>query len=394
MKRISIGENYEFCIDINGNIAEIKSSLMTSKKVGILMAAKNTSGLETGVIVKIFNSDGIVETHKLAKKVNIDNVSSRTPDEIVAYLSGEQSKVINGIIAYEINTAGEVTYIQSPDAAQSESDLKLEHSTGSSKLAYSGYQFSFGGKVVMDANTKVFKLPQDLTDEDRYTITNRNTFLHEKQYSINAYSIGEDRGFADYIVYSDSLSATYTSSETPVVISEITSILDIDGMPTQCLYGFNQSGEVKYTADTNGMFDSLKSGDVIRCIVNDKSEILNFEVIMDSATMELNASITTNADKFTGAPRFTTFDVYKKVGNVFDLSRTPLAEGINDVNPVVEKMVYSNQKIYIFNPDEEEKITIGTINDIYDYKSVGEDCSRLFVYSHYGSLKMIVVYSD
>ena len=44
--------------------------------------------------------------------------------------------------------------------------------------------------------------------------------------------------------------------------------------------------------------------------------------------------------------------------------------------------------------DEKETVTAGTVNDIFDYKSVGEDCSKIFVYSHYGSLKMIIVFAD
>jgi len=394
MERITLGKSYEFCMDINGNIADIRSLVITNEKVGILMAAKRTSGLSSVIRVKIFTSDGLVEIYNLSEKASIDNVNSRTPEEAEAYLGADSSSIKYGIISYKLNSDNEIIEIKSPSAAQNESDLKLDYTTGSSKIAYSGYQFSLGGKVVMDTNTKVFKLPQDLTDDDRYMISNRNSFLHEKQYSFSAYSIGEDRGFVDYIVYSDTLGATYTSAETPVIISEISSVLDIDGMPTQALKGYNQDGEVKYTSETNGMFDELKPGDIIRCLVNDKSEILNFEIILDIDTMELNSAITTNADKFTGAPRFTTFDVYKKVGDVFTLSREELTNDVNESTLNTEKMVYNKQKIYVFDADEKETVTAGTVNDIFDYKSVGEDCSKIFVYSHYGSLKMIIVFSE
>ena len=392
MSQIEFGKEYQFALDSSKNIAAIVGETRSSNTAGIVIEAMEKTGLESAVFVRIFTQNGRMEIFEIADKFSLDGQSELSGKEIVSYI---ENNMKHKLASYKLNSDRRLTelmlpYESVPGTYQDYEDIRVDYN-GKDTVAYSASQKNFGGKAVVDGSTVIFEIPlKDVTSYDDYKTINVNGFSSNYYYTIEAYSVGYEDGVSDYIIYrSDS---SFLNEDHPIVVSEVSLVINEDGDTVEKIKGFNYKGAVEYVGKAADVFNSksVKEGDIIRCAVDENGVCRNVEKIVDGDTKTLQIS----PKSFFSSPRMVMLNVYSRYGNILNCTTTDLASSFkeSDVLASIEKQVVAGFTIYVVDKDEKEIVKPGTSGDIYSYETAGKDFSKIFVHTYSGGSRMMVIY--
>jgi len=398
MEAVSLSSSYEFCLDCEQNIAWIKSENNSDKYVGIVIDAKIKEGVDRKAQVQIFSSLGNFDVLDLSKNVSIDGNTSLSGDEQISYIL---SNMKDNLVSCRMDNKGNISeislpYTSKPGAHQTTESLKVDYADGEKAIyCYGSSIKNFEGKIVPNEETAVFLVPDDRSELDSYSVVNMSYFQHSTSYNILAYSIGIENGFSEYIIKLPIGEEEYSRKHVPVVVSKVSKILNDDGMVVEQILGYSSSGEVKAVTKYDNILTSaeVKKGDIIRYKTDVEERITEVDRIIDGTERK---KITKVEEAFGKSPRLMLYDVYYRFDNLagcttYDLSKT-FSEATVE-GSILKQTLPPSIKIYEVNGDRDNEITVSSYNAIRDYKSVGAECSKLFIYSYSGSEIMAVIYN-
>lgn len=217
---INLGRYVKAFVDIYGNIAYMmldKSNQAGTYAYVIDIDTDAKHSLSDEYYIKLFNQYNEVLIIPLSEKLKIDDVKvSSKPDETWSKIyNSVKNEPVNGLISYNMNSAGEVSSIYTPSEKQ---DAVLKYAkdaafdaeqnkyiyTPTSKYLTKTPATGFEGGFRHNANTLIISVPEDKTDENAYNIATPSDFVSDSSYYLKAYNVDEARN-AGILLWEDSV---------------------------------------------------------------------------------------------------------------------------------------------------------------------------------------------
>jgi hypothetical protein len=371
---ITLGMDTEFCLDISGKIAAVKSVSNVSDAYAYLTNAyKNESG--DNVIIKITDKTGEEMTLTLADRVKL-NGSTVKADEVLSSLVKE-SKVVKQLITYARNTSGKVTEINIANNKSESGAADTEHFTLNLKLDNALYTASTSklGNIRITDKTIVF----DVSDESNIKVADKSVFDNNQTYSGYVYDMSESYS-ASVIVLVDTAFKPAADAQLAIVKS-ISSGTNKDDEKIDILTALTDGKEVKLNAvDSETLVKDggkkLAAGDVIRYKTDSAGEIAGISVVFDTNSRD---------NEFKSTPEKDLEIVYGKVTKKFDDSINVTVNNGSAVNYVVD----SDVKYYSVDCGAKNGVVLSSFSEIAAYDA--DDNNRVLIRIYEDTVKEIVI---
>ncbi len=403
ISQLKAGQSGLFPLDHTGKIAAYKP-YQNSYKYAYFINASTLSGLDGKTYAKMFSQDGEMLELTVSDKIILDGEATDGYN-LVSYLS-ENGEISPQLIRYYL-VSGELKAVDTLNKVNGgvNDSISVLHSS-STQLMYNAYQYIFGARVPISPSVCVFIIPDDLNNDEGYAIRTRSVYTHDRTYSIDAYVSKEGGQVADAIVRGGGVVAGAVDSEAPVfVIDYISHIVDENGVPTYCLYGFIDGHEGSYVLKDENVLDNvmsisdtskkyrLKCGDVVRLGKNGATDkIEEIELCYEKENDYIKNDIDV-ASNLTSSNRMLKANVYSNSEGIVRLTKNPLENaGIELGMMDYEAIAIEKYAIYMYTTERgQEKVKLASPSDLADYLSVGSDFSKVLVFSPYTNPGTIII---
>lgn len=399
----SIGSAYYFRTDHLGNISYVNLDANDGDSFGYMM--QKTYGVPDdieGVYVTVLNEDGKISKLKLAKKIRIDAKSYKEYADMLKYLASQNGSIKNEefiinaqLIKYSVNEDGEISVmdtlsVNSPKE-NNQNSLTARYTKEEEEEEKWFCVDRFGLKAVMNANTKVFYIPnsnksapqEEVCAVGKYTLG----MASDSSYYGNAYYTSSLSSYADAVVVY--YKAEHLKRYNAVVISEISKGVNEDNETVNIVSGYENGSFVEYEVDEDISLENVGVGDLVRfnygfggniiksqsgeddvAVLYDFSEkkCVDWQNVTDTRTLW---AVGTNQDNYRARPQFSFGYVSRKISDIVAWGNMPGKE-------YVEEASLQNVPIIICDSKKrDDKVYLGTIEDIIDYESAGADCDSV-----------------
>lgn len=372
---MSIGTTAEFCLDISGKIAAVKTISNVSDGYAYLTNAYRSNDGET-VYIKATDKSGEEVTLALADKPKLNGVTS-TPANVLTALTNEGSAV-KQLITYSKNSSDKVTEINIANDRSEAGTADINNFTLNKKLEDELYNAStrkFGNIRISDS-TIVF----DVSDVSDVTVTDSSVFENNQTYSGLVYDMSESYT-AGVVVLTDTAFKANTSAPAAVV-KKITTGMNSNDEQTDILTALVDGEEVSlYAADdtvlVKGEGAKLEEGDIIQYKTDSDGNIAGIRLLLDiSAKNDEFVTDTENDMKL----------VYGKVEKRF-------ADSVNvSVNDGAAANYSIGEDVKVYSVDttkSKNNITSADFDDVTAYDS--DENNRLFIRIYEDEVKELVI---
>lgn len=424
MKLTNIGVNYYYSFDFLDDIVFVSEESTDVMKFGyVLDAIKSTYGFNSSVNIKMFTEDAKISYLTLADSVKIDG--KRYKDNVdkaftAFFLSNNGSKR-EMLVRYNLNSDG---FIDEVDTAY----INPGYETDRNSLSYV-YEDEFvrrhvrtnryGLKAYVNSNTKLFRMPADSIFGE----------VRERDLKVDAGTALGDDGYRTCMVYTTNVLNEYSSAiidkytysgvqynrTQPVfLVSDIQQGLDSDGSVVNVLCGYLNGTYTEYKLDEKINVGDVEQGDLVKLhfdinnqpipaydgisedivVLYDYSKYQGkrpddasiWKGMVDGGPCYLSVG-TADSGGYSAYFQLSFGFAHEKVGGMIRF-------GYNSGAEFDEVFRTSSVKVTVYDKEmpDDRKVYVGSINDINDYKSVGNDCSSVIVHTYTGSPMSMVVY--
>ncbi len=391
-KNIAAGKAYIMSLGVFGEIVHAED-ISSDMVYGFLVDVNLSGSFSDKYELKIYKSSGEFEIFEIVKRVTIDGIPYSDYSKIDNVLA-PSGKLEAQLIKY----ASEGNVITKIDTAKITADL-LEAQNDSSDNSLRRYDIgtatpSYRQKIFWPGfninGSLIFKIPNDITDEDGYEIggsftdgTSNGTII---PYDI---SLGGSAGVI--VCRTDGANLDFTTSYRAnefVLVDSVTTAVDEKGESKRLLRGWSINGmqswfiEDDVTITKKGVSSSLCKGDLIR-IKERNGVILKISVDYDADKFEI-CDITSsliNPTAYNVALGYQIGKVYSTDGSYCYLSSETKknADGsyvYDDMTKLVNVMIPSNIAVYDAKNNE---IKPADSSDIKTYLGNGDETSSFMI---------------
>ncbi len=385
--KIKIGEGITLYMDFKERIAGStnKSNASNEWKYGFLI---NSYFHESGekLFIKMYSEDDMMIHKEVSDKLQIDYIKYK--DETA--MNNELATLKNQIVRYKINSKDIITAIDSLKSDNVDGSLIRKYNGTKAESFRGGGVNSFMGLASVGPNTKVFIVRGDDGSEE-YSVKDYTYFEDAVEYTFSTY------GSANSIV-SDVVLLYKTDSgkkETGFVVSVDGTSIDKDDEPVGLItiFEFNsKQAEKTYEVNLKNIsMDDLKEGQIISYICNGKGQIDSTELMLDYEEGKKQG--------FWGVGQDTGIIyrvVYGKAGMLEDEQLLLIDDDADSVSGGASEIHNASlYKIYVYDKSQRRnKVRVGTAADIYDYKSLGDMCSRIAIYTATYYPRLMIIYNE
>ncbi len=375
---ISPGDTGELYLNSNGIGVYFKQSTDVSYTVAYLIdMGQDVGTMDTRVWFYFF--DGEVKKLPCASTVKVNDTVCKNN---TSYDTIKKYRGTFDMFEYKLNSDGEISYIVFPQADGEKNDRRLSK-IGSFEGAeyYKSETRSFSGKLLADANAKVFLVPLDRSRADAYALTDVSYFRNDVQYwFLVGYSYGDNDETAEYIVSEFNDEPTYLLKDI-CVIKNITGVLKEDGESARLvsvLYNGAEEREVVVGEDCS--LDGAAPGDLVQYSTDLKGEMFELSRVFDRANKHIYHY---GGGDYTSSCRILYGGVKEIKKSSFIFER---ADG-------TEEIITLGCPIVIYDSEARgEKLKVGSVLDIRDEKSYGANADKAVVHFEYGVPREIIIY--
>ncbi len=397
-----------FALDAEGTIQWIYGKYDSSVSYGYVMqGGKTSNGMDEYLALKVLSSDNqFLKLTTAPNGVELNGKKKVTVAEQFTALS-ENGRLAPQVIGYKLDSEGRICMIDTVGVITSPSDtLTLEYDTPLSHR-YKSKGATVSGLIGVTNSTILFGVPSDATDMDEthYKACSMGTLPNDTIFAagFKAYRTSAETPLTTILVAPDYASAGIAGEDPLAVISEIATGVTEEGEAIPILSVFCQGKMSEYPLESTKVAENITRfggislgkqelgiGDVIRFTVNAFGQISNIELHYDKSEEKMLGSNPTNG--YTGAPGLMYMYVYKKVDDMIICSYT-MPNGT--MSSMTDQLLYFKATAYniaVYDEELETKVKAGSINDIKDYETYGEVCSRAYIMTWYGEPSHMVVY--
>jgi len=419
-KKIEVGDDTTFVLDLNGKIAGATFSKTEEMKCGFLVDAVDKSEFEEQVAFKIFTQDGKMSVYRSVGKVIVDGNSLKTANSVLNAIRTEDG-VYYQAIRYRLDANESIKEIDTVKRGEKENDYSLTHTNkGEPKLYYSWLGLLGPKNYVSSSNTIVIQVPEKsnilTAEDDEFKISGRSVFKDREASTVDIYKFNPDVLTSDLVIAYKAFTPNIGYSNGIMLVDEVLRTINAEGDVVDCISGLH-NGELKsvYVAenyDATEYEDSIgvsqiDSGDVIVFASNAVGEAIRIRMICDYSIAEknepnnlffANGAMNPNFAKtrddyysdFTDRYRISYGYVNRVSGNVLTWSYNELGKDdeIYDVtfaDNLAKIMVYDTNK-------KTEKVFKGTIKDIIPYENSYNSYTKILTMAQNGQIYAIVFY--
>lgn len=443
-----IGEFYNLFLNSFGYVVRIQGISYSSLMVGYLIdIAPNRQNILQGQYdFKILSDRGQILILGSAKKVRVtddlDSVFNLNGIELYGKLSENK-----GIIQYAVNNEGKVTQIRLPakkTTKRQDGRFGSIYDANDAALFFSNSRGNCSGQFLIDANTIVFKVNINETDDQRRYQALAVNEVHDDTFRMSAYNMEVNSRYASYVVIPQSTAypAVYRNW---AVVTKVTDYLESDGRILKRVYAYRIAYSSAPTSvvliaepevldnagDTTGLDNkySVQAGDIIQ--YNTMNNYINRVQIIYRSNMENTTSpdgkrggllgrrqyrsgselhlsnpffldnVSGDAmNWYTGPYRAVLGSIYSidSKGNIVyttqDLSSGEYDENYNQFNYIDEAVKLVNFITTVSYRGNEVIVEHGSGKDFRSYKDVGRDCSRIIVMTESGAVYRVIIIND
>ncbi len=413
---IIAGTNSVFLLSSTGHIVMMTDEVTHDVTYGYLVKMMRDQYKDMGS-AKILTMDGELVTYDLADSVKLDGVTYKEQTAMPSYindrqlitykLSNNQIKTIDTTHKNQSVSASDlrVIYSNMPDSAATDN----EKSAG---LLYKKNLNCFGGKIIVNANTKIITVPDADTSFDKYSIDTISVLKNDKNYkNLTAYTLGTDSHKADIIVQEveGGINNAFDDDSNIAIVESIIKGINsngdnADGIAVyingtlQKVFGDDVNTLGKYEGDR---FYPLSTGDIIRYTTNSDGIISGWQHISSGWVSGLDPIYVQSygelekPDSFEnniyGSDRRFACRVYDKIDNFVGVAVKSDLSQVSHENGDVVYFAADNANVYIYDKSK-KKVEIGTVDDLETYTTSGDDCSDIFVSAFKGELQDVVIF--
>lgn len=393
---VSVGDYATLYFDFMGRLVSASKGAGDSLSTphGYLIDAYLEEGLKGNLKLKIFNNNGEMKVYKTADKVVIDGkrldvLSLKAVPPV--FLNG--SEVRNVIILFKTDSDGNIISITTPKTYLSSGEDGFIQTTDKEKarIISNGTLTNtvvkpdktyFSGKEFIYANTEIFVVPEDLSDEDGFLLNRRSEVPISTTFTWDTYHLSKNNGYIDIaVIYGNIAKSEYDNSL--AVVKGFSKRLDSGGNEVSVIKiymaGTETSAVVKdgfklqeYTIDNAGnkvkssiKSEDLKQGDIVRLASDSKGYLRWGERVYEADTKTFKGS--------SGSGEYATFSLFVTAGYVAynDTTLMRLADDKDTAftsDSDVFKLngyIYSSAKIMVVEEGNKKiSVTPGSPNDI------------------------------
>ncbi len=375
---IKLNDEGTFYLDKDGHIAAVDATSALSSNYAYVTAADITTGFDKRLSVKLFDKNGEIKVIQSTEKVRVNGTPNKTAEEALAVLQNEGT-VVPTLITYEVNSAGELTQLNTAEDKTSGGILKDKFTlNANATLKYRESSKKLGNYNVGEG-TLVFDIPAGETDAKKYAVSDYKLFEDNTDYDVLVYDVKEDLTAGVVIVTSSTGIANLEASA--VIVEKIATSLNDEDERVEKLYAYVDGEKKTFTTThegilVNGEGAQLKAGDVIQVKTNAKGEIESIRVLFEIDDKATEAKTEVAEDLTT---------VYGKVVKKF-------ANSINvSVNGgAVENYSTQGAKVYEVNTEKTTNpVRVAEAGDITQYDEL--DVSRVFIRIYKDEVKEIII---
>ncbi len=444
--------NYTVYIDKFGEI--VYAEFMADQYMfGYVINSHIEDGLSDNINFKILNENNEVKIYKAASSVNIDgsrykgkgvhDALCQTADTL-----SESNVPVRQLIRFMVNTNGEISKIDTVRKGNSESDESLHHKNYGLNQTRFEYNYSgFGPNMTVDTKTtKLFLVPsvdsdgyvyQDwngigwywsptpqnylldddgnkVKEDDSMFLANDFNYLTVGQfYSAEGFKVNDDDLVTEAVICYYNV---YKESSEVVMISDIYEGTSADGTAVKFLSGYSRFGAVNYEVEYASAVEGLNKGDLVRLSHNYKTNAICrvqrvYNVLTHDFENREQLPVSTPAETYV-TPWFQGYvkydndlgvvteayysesrqlakgDVMKKQGSYIsiDWDGDRVADEVHNISGLVLITKSENDRYGVV-------VGTGSNDDILDYETVGENCSKVVISSIYLSGRAVFIFN-
>lgn len=382
---VSVGDYINAYFDFDGRLVYlIKSTgLSDGTPFGYLVGCEFKSGLDNRIRLKIFDKNGKMQIYSLNNKFKINDVTYNT-----GRLSSVPEELLkNTVIMYKLNSDDEITSVDFPRTYfdEDEDGFIQTYQNYTQSLSSIGTMY---GKIFINANTAIFVVPADLTNDDGYDIVSKSELPTSTSHTVDAFHFSKKNNFADVlVVHGISVKNNYN---TPLsVVMSVYSGLDDDGNEVVYVKHFCDNEEIvscAKAADVMAVVSSYSEGDAVRLSVTSDGYITDCCIVYDYGTGMFT--------KPSNAGTYATHSLYVAEGYVANDDGTVLRLSGNTEKLLtsdvlkLDGFIYTSAKIIIVEDGSKKlKVSMGTSADL----KTGD---HIILQSRSGTTRYIVIYRD
>lgn len=368
-------------------------------KGAFLLAAEYESGLKDSLSVKLLGEDSKVASYPCAERVVIDGITYKKLKEAYKALLAGENKLEAQFALIKLNQDGEIRAIDTilyNEGAETSNSLQIdvpfwygEETTYTQRLIRANSNAArIGEKIVFDANTKVFVVPNvsnfDNVSEDDLWVTIGSQLANDTGTFAQSYKTAENIGIAKYILLKE-YDPSRVRAELPILAQGISSAVNENGDSVEVLDGYQGATLVHIQADESvgNLFSKNRvlPGDVVTLTKDNYGKVKGCTVVYDYRSGDHKALTALNdaVGMFVGYANSVVDGVVKigyDSGAEFDYAINALAK------PVI---IYDTS-------DDRARITPGTTGDIVTYLNDPTNCSTVFIVTSRMQPQMFIVY--
>lgn len=418
LDEIRIGMTATFMLDKDGYIASFHSNSINSQ-VGYLVKAYIEEVPDEKVYFKIFDfSQGKYRTLSNDGKMKVDGTVMK-PSDVYRYYTelpkDESGNVEAFPVLYDENDKRGIIRLVTP-FGENQGEDTLNLITKNSNAQYSQPQNGFYTSSVFPTDSSIiYAVPSDArsAEETEYRRLSTNSFVHDKNYKMEAYRVGDDSLYAD-IVLIDNKSGELTKV-LPGVVTEVLREWnsDLDEVVTKVTVGiaggvtdviiFDEDSPLGIgivPAFSDGSPREIAIGDVIQFSrteykgiqkATDVSMLFSYEDYLQTGEGQLFGS--NNIGASTPERRYIDGTVYKKDGNLIMITNAEITGNNLPEQMPLEIIRTSRGDVYKLEKEgRRPEVIKSSPNDIISYSVGGANCSRIFYYAEWGWQQIFYIY--
>ena len=415
-ERVKVGQEYTFTIDSFGKVSYLILG-DDDWKYGYIIDIDNEY-ISHLTKIKLVTATGEVKTFDCAKNVVIDG-KKRTGEDIrnnLVLSDGTFYQVIRYITGDELIKRIDTDKIVEDDVKTSMQDIF----SGNNRVRRWCGDKRLGNKALLNSATVVFCRPDaddDIEDSNVY-VMKYNQLVSDKIYISDAYKDGTLESYAGAVVVYYDLVSGIDAVERPFMVERIYRAVYNDELVT-AIEGF-EAGSKKTVYDDEEMdFSNVSKGDILIFAydrdgtLKRKNLTLGYDLVYDCSTKTapfsngthwFNTAVLVDSE---ADPTFG-FLVYNKgsadsnyyrdenlqlsYGTVLDKNDSVI--GLNGTGGDIPADVIDTTGVTVIVYDEAaDKLYAGSVDDIADKESAGENASRVFLELKGPKLRTIMVYN-
>jgi len=428
-KIITVGSTYKLTYDKFDEIVfaektlDVAGTMQLGYVVGVACVNDTFSSL---IKAKIYTQNGEFKIYDFAEKVNIDGSIYNTANPVSvfgAFPGNSANSVERQLVRFAINGKSKIFKIDTYNFVSSK-EVKsntLKRIVSSDKeTEYLPNRSTFGNTAVYSpTHTKVFVVPKIETSgavmingfsagESEAMYATKLSELRGAKYFVDAFKFDNTNPFADVIVVKENLNRTGLLSEDykwkyayMVMFDQLQQILGEDGEIVTIMTGCSNRGDEKREVydEALAQVNELKQGDIIQIWVDASGKIFAVNKVYDGNTLTFgdnyniyNATETTNKPdrqwyRYDSDPdvmfqldnQAVELVPVKELGGVMFFANDFAGASQDECDLAVK---YEYVKVIVFDKDavnEDEKVYVGTVDDIVKYANAGTNCDSVLV---------------